>query len=94
MKQKIQGASTVQRSIRGLCRISKRVSKASVKKKKKKRERHQNADEYAAVKRRLFQRAVLKHRPEGLCQAQWHPLPVMAGKDFTVETVLRCVPNP
>lgn len=56
MKQKIHTASTVQGSIYGLCRISKRVSAVKV-------------EEYAAVKKQLLQNG-LKDCPEGLCQAQ------------------------
>lgn len=54
MKQKIHRASTVQGSIYGLCRISKRVSAGKV-------------EECAAVENQLLQNG-LKGCPEGLCQ--------------------------
>lgn len=69
MKQKIHRASTVQGSIYGLCRISKRVSAVKV-------------EEYVAVKNQLLQNG-LKDCPEGLCQAQQGSN--CDGRDATIE---------
>lgn len=71
VKRKIRGASTVQGSICGLCRISKRVSVVSKKGIKTRKSMLLWNAGYSKKKNGL------KHRPEGLCQAQWHPIPVM-----------------
>lgn len=74
MKQKIRGASTVQESICGLCRISKRVSAVSKKGIKL------SSSTVSCCKKLLQKENWLKHSPEGLCQAQWHLVSVMVRK--------------